>query len=158
MGMKQKLKDTYINLHSIDYKGSICDGPGIRTIIFFQGCNRHCPGCHNPETWPFDLKNSKTVFEIVNEIEKFSKTKRITISGGEPMLQKKGLIILATELHKLGYDIALYTSYEIENISEELLYILNYVKCGPYDENLQTTLQYYGSTNQKFIKLKDPLF
>lgn len=156
--MKLKLKDTYINLHSIDYRGSVCDGPGIRTVIFFQGCNKHCKSCHNPATWSDKGGIKKSVFEIVNEIEEKSPVKRVTVSGGEPMLQKDGLLLLLQELYKLNYDIALYTSFEFESISPELTENLNYIKCGPYIENLRTTTQFYGSSNQRFIVIKKPLF
>ena len=51
MEMNIQLSQDSICINSIDFKGSICDGPGIRTVIYLQGCDFHCVGCHNPQTW-----------------------------------------------------------------------------------------------------------
>lgn len=156
--MKPNLKDIYINLNSIDYRGSVCDGPGIRTVIFFQGCQRHCKNCHNPSTWDEESGVKKTVKDIITDIQRYSISKRITISGGEPLLQKDGLYSLANELSVLGYDLALYTGYNIEDVPENIKNLFNYVKCGPYIDENRTTLEYFGSTNQIFYEIKKPSF
>jgi len=43
--------DKTLCVNAIDFSGSICDGPGLRTVVYLQGCNRRCINCHNPQTW-----------------------------------------------------------------------------------------------------------
>ena len=92
------MSDLIIN--SIDYQGSIVDGPGIRTVLYVQGCVKRCKGCHNPSTW--DIKNGKSVDinSLASELRKKVTNKKITISGGEPLLQYDAVL----ELVKLLYD------------------------------------------------------
>lgn len=128
------------------------DGPGIRTTIFFQGCDRRCHNCHNKSTWNLEEGIVLSVKEICEKIEKQKNPyKRITISGGEPLFQKEGLVSLVKELGKKGYDIGLYTSYQLKDIPKEILKYLTFVKVGEYIEDLKIENQYYGSSNQKII-------
>lgn len=143
-----------IRVNNIDYRGSICDGPGIRTVVFLQGCNVHCKGCHNPQTWNIHKGYLISIEELVQEICMRSDTKRITISGGEPMIQSEAVSELAVGLYNKNFDIALYTSYQFDEIPRSILKYLNYIKCGKYLEKYcTTTIPYIGSTNQKFITL-----
>lgn len=82
-------------VHSIESMGLV-DGPGIRTVVFLQGCNLRCQYCHNPDTW--DLKGGKEMSadEIVSKVKRFKpyfkETGGVTFSGGEPLLQKEFLL------------------------------------------------------------------
>lgn len=130
------------------------DGPGIRTTIFFQGCNRRCAGCHNPDTWDIDKGEKISVDEVIKRVlDKKTPYKRVTISGGEPLLQRDALGELIFKLFNLGYDIGLYTSYEIEEIPKEYLKYLSFIKTGEFKEDLKIENRYYGSANQKIIYL-----
>ena len=143
-----------LNINSIDYCGSICDGPGIRTVVFFQGCTRHCPGCHNPKTWASNTGRLIEPEELALEIEDLSPTKRITISGGEPLLQPQGLECLATALKTRGFEIALYTSNGRNEVPARILGLIDYLKTGEYVEALRTTTKpYVGSSNQRFERV-----
>lgn len=77
------------------------DGPGVRFIVFMQGCNLRCACCHNPETWSLDGGQKYTPQEIVEQVKKyreyFGKDGGITISGGEPLLQAE----FCTEVFRL---------------------------------------------------------
>jgi len=77
-------------IHSIETFGTV-DGPGIRVVVFLQGCKLRCAYCHNPETWNCDLNNKMSVDEVVNKVLKYknyiSKNGGVTFSGGEPLLQ-----------------------------------------------------------------------
>ena len=79
-------------IHSIQSLGTL-DGPGIRFVVFMQGCNLRCHCCHNPDTW--DINNGKEISdeELINKVvrykEYFKDNGGITISGGEPLLQAK---------------------------------------------------------------------
>ena len=144
-----------MRLHTVDYRGSACDGPGIRTVIFHQGCRRRCPNCHNPSTW--DEKGGYEVEEaaLVRELLERSPTKRVTISGGEPLLQPEAVEKLVGLLNREGFDIALYTGFHREDVPPGILAGLNYLKTGEYIDALRTTVSpYIGSRNQVFETLK----
>ena len=80
------------NIHSIQTLGTL-DGPGVRFVVFMQGCNLRCHCCHNPDTWAFGVGKTYTASEIVERANKyreyFGEKGGITISGGEPLLQKE---------------------------------------------------------------------
>ena len=76
-----------IRLATAIQKDSVVDGPGIRTVIWTQGCPHHCPFCHNPETHSFEKGNLVLVDDIIKEIEKTEIQDGITFSGGDPMMQ-----------------------------------------------------------------------
>ena len=77
-------------IHSIETFGAV-DGPGIRFVVFLQGCPMRCKYCHNPDTWGLGGGTDKSVEELMNEIRKykhyFGKDGGVTVSGGEPMVQ-----------------------------------------------------------------------
>lgn len=146
--------DDIVRLHAIKTT-SVCDGPGIRMVIFFQGCNRGCAGCHNPETWDEKQGEMWEINNLLQYIEKNAKTKRVTLSGGEPLEQTDAVKKIVRNLSALGYDITLYTGYELEDVPQEILCGLKYVKTGRYIDQLRTTTTpYIGSENQEFIEVE----
>ena len=141
-----------LNINSIDFQGSIVDGPGIRTVIFLQGCNRRCDGCHNPDTWDIKKGNQVEIDDLINELNSKCLNKKITISGGEPLLQYIGVLHLVKQLPE--YNIVLYTGFDLNEVPHEILNYLDYIKVGPYQKDKRTTIEpYIGSRNQKFLKL-----
>ncbi|MGA2385259.1 MAG: 4Fe-4S single cluster domain-containing protein [Candidatus Bathyarchaeia archaeon] len=143
-----------IVVNSIDYRGSTVDGPGIRTVLFVQGCELSCRGCHNPSTW--DISNGKTIDteQLIEELRTKSLNKKLTISGGEPLLQYQAVLELVRNL--ADFDIALYTGFELEQVPKEIMKYLRHIKVGKYlQEKRSTTIPYVGSSNQKFIELGD---
>ncbi len=83
-------------IHSKESFGTV-DGPGIRYVLFMQGCPLRCIYCHNPDTWQIDGGRPVTVDEIIDEFNKnrpFYKNGGITVTGGEPLLQTDFLIEL----------------------------------------------------------------
>lgn len=86
-------------VHSIETFGTV-DGPGIRFVLFLQGCLMRCQYCHNPDTWKMNTGTKMNVSYILDEYEKyrpFLKGGGITVSGGEPLLQIEFLISLFKE-------------------------------------------------------------
>ncbi|MGT2685819.1 pyruvate formate-lyase-activating protein [Streptococcus porcinus] len=101
-------------IHSTESFGSV-DGPGIRFIIFMQGCKMRCQYCHNPDTWEMETNNSKerTVNDVLKEALNYKhfwgKTGGITVSGGEAMLQIDFITALFIEAKKYGVHTTLDT-------------------------------------------------
>ncbi len=136
--------------------GSMVDGDGLRTSIFFSGCNVGCNGCQNKDFW--NMKNGKlfTVKTLIDEIYNKTPQKKVTISGGEPLEQKEALILLINELKKKDFDIGLYTSYQLEEIDNNIIKNLTFIKTGKFDINKKIYGKFYGSSNQSinFINKK----
>ena len=98
------------------------DGPGIRTTIFFQGCNVKCRGCHNERIQDIRYGKEYEVRDLCEEILAYNlPVKKITISGGEPMMQKEALEEFINEMYKKNFEIALYTSYDLEKVPKNIL-------------------------------------
>ncbi len=99
-------------IHSIETFGTV-DGPGIRYVLFMQGCPLRCLYCHNPDTWIFNKNNEITVEEVLNDYEKyrpFLKGGGITVSGGEALLQLDFLIELFEKGREKNIHMCLDTS------------------------------------------------
>lgn len=111
------MEDLNGNIHSIETFGTV-DGPGIRFVVFMQGCHLQCKYCHNRDTWTTATNKLITVSELVEKIKRYEKYIKlsnggVTISGGEPLLQIKFLIPLFEELKKLGFHTAIDTSRNV---------------------------------------------
>lgn len=132
------------------WKQSSCDdGPGIRSVLFLQGCRKNCPGCHNKE----QQKHGAGVFYKIDEIAGYilahCRNKKITFSGGEPLEQKEALYELGSILKEKGFHICIYTGWEWSQIPEEILGLADIVKAGGYVEGKKNeNLHYVGSSNQ----------
>lgn len=143
---------------------SIVDGPGIRYVIFTQGCPHRCPGCHNPQTHDFAGGKDADIEEILREIEANPLLSGVTFSGGEPFCQPEALSFLGREIKAMGKHLMVYTGYVYEELLElgksrpavsELLELADILVDGPYLENERDlTLSYRGSANQRVIDLK----
>ena len=99
-------------IHSIETCGTV-DGPGLRYVIFLQGCPMRCQYCHNPDTWEPGKGDEMTVDEVLESFyhnTAFYKTGGVTVTGGEPMMQMDFLIELFGKLHEDGYHTCLDTS------------------------------------------------
>ena len=141
----------YIN--SIKFNRSLVDGPGVRTVVFFQGCDLRCKGCQNPSTWEMKNGTEITTDELVTILEKEVVNKKVTFSGGEPLMQVEALIDIVKKLS--DFDVAVYTGHEFEEVPQELLDNITYIKTGSFKEELKSTVKpYVGSTNQEFRRVK----
>lgn len=99
-------------VHSIETCGTV-DGPGLRYVIFLQGCPMRCQYCHNPDTWELKKGDEMTVEEVLRSFyhnTAFYKSGGVTVTGGEPMMQLDFLIELFTELHEGGFHTCIDTS------------------------------------------------
>lgn len=99
-------------IHSTESFGTV-DGPGVRFVVFFQGCPMRCLYCHNPDTWPIGEGTETTVEELLKEYRRnksFYKTGGITATGGEPLMQLPFLTELFRKAKEEGIHTCLDTS------------------------------------------------
>ena len=150
-----------------EIKESIVDGPGIRYVVFTQGCHHHCKGCHNPETHDVNGGYFKEIDEIVEDFKKYPYMNGLTLSGGEPFLQKKEILKLILEF-KILYpqkNILIFTGFNFEDLSKandesinEILKNTDYLIDGKFIlEQRDISLKFRGSTNQRIIDVKKSL-
>lgn len=107
-------------IHSYQSLGTV-DGPGIRFVVFLQGCNLRCSCCHNPDTWEMKNYQTSSASEVINKVarytEYFGKEGGLTASGGEPLLQSEFVYELFSLAHKKGINTCLDTSGSVLNDS-----------------------------------------
>lgn len=145
-------------------KESIVDGPGIRYVVFTQGCKHNCPGCHNPETHSFEGGSMMDVETILQQIKENPLLDGITLSGGEPFEQAEELVELAKKVKEMKLSVIIYTGYTYEQIIENsenrpgwgrLLEHTDILVDGPFiKEFADPLLSFRGSSNQRMINLK----
>ena len=102
-------------IHSIETFGTV-DGPGVRFVVFFQGCPLRCKYCHNPDTWDLSLGQDYSAEELISKMVRnlpFYKTGGITATGGEPLLQ----IDFLTELFSLAKEKGIHTCLDTSGIT-----------------------------------------
>lgn len=146
---------TTIYINTIVFNKSLVDGPGVRTLVFFQGCDIHCPYCQNKSTWDVEKGEEISTDCLFKIIKEKSFNKKVTITGGEPLLQKEGLLELLKMLDKDKFDIALYTGHKKEEVPDDIKRHLTYLKCEPFIQQQKTSIKpYVGSNNQTFEKLR----
>ncbi len=139
---------------------SIVDGPGVRFVLFLQGCHTHCPGCQNPQTWSFDDGEMVSAQEILERIQRNPLVHGVTFSGGEPFEQAEELIPLAEELRRRNYHLMAFSGYTFEALLEKkgcraLLSLLDLLVDGPFilaQKSLE--LRFRGSGNQRIIDVQ----
>ena len=144
---------------------SIVDGPGIRLVVFLQGCQHRCKGCHNPATWDFDGGRLIDTDEIIAMMDANPLLDGITLSGGEPFAQMVPCRELAEAAHERGLSVWCYTGYTWDALrgaygyeSFELLDHLDVLVDGPYIESQRTLeLPWRGSRNQRLIDVQASL-
>lgn len=154
-----------MNYMQID-KTSISNGLGVRVVLWCSGCDIHCRGCQNPQTWSFQsgkqftLETKTKLFELLNK----PYIKGITFSGGNPLDSFSEIFSLCKEIKEKfpTKDIWFYSGYTLEEINQKAMKpILQYIDIlvdGPYiEEQRDITLPFRGSKNQRLIDVKETL-
>ena len=96
-------------------EGTTVDGPGLRTSIYFAGCEHHCPGCHNPQSWNPVAGRAISIDDLLRVVE--YNDFNVTFSGGDPFFQAERVAELAERIAtELGKTIWCYTGYRWEDI------------------------------------------
>lgn len=149
------------------------NGPGIRVTVWFQGCNHHCKGCHNPETWN-PTKGKPLTLEVINKIlDAVDKPyiRGLTLSGGDPLLCTNAheANSLADHFRKRfgkTKDLWIWTGYLWEEVTWEEVGHLYTHPCildadvlvdGKFDITKKTIAPYFGSSNQRVISVEESL-
>ncbi|MBQ6323850.1 MAG: anaerobic ribonucleoside-triphosphate reductase activating protein [Bacilli bacterium] len=157
----------YIRLAADLQSDSIVDGPGLRAVLWTQGCSHHCKGCQNPQTWDFEgggLIPLSAVYEAIDELEGQN---GLTFSGGDPMLQVDACNKIAEYAIKKGLNIWCYTGFTFEEIMKmakkkpvyrEFLEKIDILVDGKFIlKERDLGLLFRGSRNQRLIDVKKSL-
>lgn len=144
---------------------SMCEGPGIRFVIWVQGCSLKCKGCFNPHFWSQHGGSRRDVDSLLQDIVaariRFPEIEGVTFLGGEPFEQAESLAELSEKLNKLDFSIMVFSGYTLAELkdpeSSEYMTRLNFLSSidllidGRYQqENLDTDRPWVGSKNQEF--------
>lgn len=154
-----------IKLSGIAYE-SLVNGPGMRRVLFAQGCTHNCKGCFNPDTHDFNGGEFKDIDEIVKDILQNPILKGVTFSGGDPLEQADKFAYIAQKLRANNLNIWCYTGYTFEEILKnkeqrkgwsELLNNIDVLVDGKFDETKKGEFRYRGSSNQRIIDINKTL-
>ena len=155
-----------LTVHSIQSLGTL-DGPGVRFVVFLQGCHLRCKCCHNPDTWDLQAGEEHTAEELFRRAlryrEYFGKDGGITLSGGEPLLQAGAAYELFSHCRDAGIHTCLDTSGAVMNedvqklltVTDRVLLDVKYTNDAAYRENvgcsLNQVLEFLSLLNEKKI-------
>jgi anaerobic ribonucleoside-triphosphate reductase activating protein len=139
---------------------SRANGPGERFVLWVQGCPLRCPGCWNPDTWPFERRDLRSVDDLAAVILATEGIEGVTFTGGEPFAQARALAALAERVRPAGLSVFVFTGYDLEELTRPehlaLLAVTDVLVAGRYVESKRTTgLAWRGSANQRVHFLSD---
>ncbi len=146
---------------------SIVDGPGLRAVLWTQGCLHHCPGCQNPSTWDMEGGGLVPIDMVLEAIDELEYQDGITFSGGDPMYQVEACNIIASHCQKKGLNIWVYTGFTYEEIMKlakkkpvylDFLKKIDVLVDGRYvEKERDLNLLFRGSANQRLIDMPKTL-
>ena len=146
---------------------SIVDGPGLRAVIWTQGCSHNCKGCQNPQTHSFNGGELVDAEKICKEISELEYHTGITFSGGDPMFQSEACGVIAEYAKSLGLDVWCYTGFTFEELVElskksdkynKFINNIDVLVDGRFVlEKRNLNLLFRGSENQRLIDMKKTL-
>lgn len=141
-------------IHSFQSLGTV-DGPGVRYVVFMQGCNLRCGCCHNPDTWDINGGKTYTAEQVANNAsrykEYFGSDGGITVSGGEPLLQAEFVKRLFAICKEHGINTCLDTSGSI--VSKKVMELLDYTDRVLLDIKYTLNSDYFNYTGCKLSKV-----
>jgi anaerobic ribonucleoside-triphosphate reductase activating protein len=153
-GAAARMHDDFLRLHQL-LPSSRADGPEVRVVLWVQGCSLGCPGCFNPETHPFAGGERVSVDALFQRLTALTRSiEGITISGGEPLQQRRALLALLQQVRrKTPLSVLLFTGYiweEVERMpdAEFLLARVDVLISGRYDASQRLGRDLRGSANK----------
>jgi anaerobic ribonucleoside-triphosphate reductase activating protein len=131
---------------------STIDAEGISFVIYFQGCSRGCPNCHNPELQSFNGGKETTNVDILMEINRNKEWyTSVVLQGGEPLQQDHfNIACLMRSIKSMGLEVWLYTGFDEKDIPDNIKKYCDVIKAGAYIEELKTG-GFPASKNQAVI-------
>jgi anaerobic ribonucleoside-triphosphate reductase activating protein len=135
-------------------------GPGLRSVVWVQGCAFRCPGCISPEWLPQEPRRQVSPEALAEELLALPGVDGLTISGGEPMLQARGLTRLVLAMRsRRAVDVICFSGYRYEVLRNRppspfvglFLEVIDLLVDGPYVAGLNDNHGMRGSSNQRFI-------
>lgn len=146
-------------------KEDISNGPGIRVSLFVQGCNRHCDGCFNPETWDYNKGQifNRRIQELFLDLGKEKRITGFSILGGEPLDQDERMLELIKKIKECYPDktIWMWTGHTYEDLTDEQMEIVKLIDVlvdGPFIISQRCpSKRFRGSMNQRIIDIKKTL-
>ncbi len=151
------MPDQMIRLASPLQLDSFVDGPGIRMVLWTQGCPHHCEGCHNPQTHDPNGGKLFAVKDLIEQIKSEPLQSGLTLSGGEPFWQSDLLIPIAKAAKERGLSLWAYSGFTFEEImaddkKKKLLELLDVLVDGRFVlAKKDYRLRFKGSSNQRII-------
>ena len=155
-----------IRLAGIAYE-SLVNGPGMRRVIFSQGCKHNCLGCFNEDTHDFLGGEERDIELLIDDLKNNPMINGVTFSGGDPFEQADKFAYMAKKIKELGLNIWCYTGYTFEYILEnlnkregweELLNNIDVLVDGKFEISKKIDgLKFKGSTNQRIIDVNQSL-
>lgn len=151
-------------------RNDVAAAPGVCYTFFVQGCDRHCPGCHNPETWDFEGGKEftmATINKVIEGIKANGIQRDFCVMGGEPLADQNLFLtyLMVTAVREEYPDIKIYlwTGYTYEELMErhnhrldDILATIDVIIDGPYiEKERDISLFMRGSRNQRVINLKE---
>lgn len=155
-----------LKVHSIQSLGTV-DGPGVRFVVFLQGCHLRCKCCHNPDTWDMSAGKEMSPEELFKKAKRykeyFGSEGGITLSGGEPLLQAKEAYELLSLCKENGINTCIDTSGAVMNedvrkllsVTDRVLLDIKYTNDHGYRENvgcaIQPVIEFLGYLDKQSI-------
>ena len=148
----------------------IANGEGVRISLFVSGCDHHCKGCFQPETWDYDygqLYTKEVENQILDSIKHLGYIKGLSLLGGDPFCgdNPKHLLNLVKKVQEYGKSVWCYTGYTYEELlaldreKPEIVQMMHYIDVlvdGPFiEEKKNIMLRFCGSENQRLIRCKE---
>lgn len=143
-------------------KHSSVNGPGVRYVLFMQGCPHGCPGCQNPETWSMTGGREYDTGAVISEITATRYLDGVTLSGGDPLAQPGPAALIAGACRAAGLNVWCYTGWTFEEImagaagpeAVKALEQIDVLVDGPFVRELMSAeCIWRGSSNQRLIDL-----
>ena len=149
------MSETLLNVANIRSRSEV-NGPGTRSVVWVQGCRRHCPGCFNPHTHPHVPVRLLDPARLGRRLAGTEDTIGITISGGEPFEQAEACALLAETVREAGKTVMVFTGFAFEELQESaepavqrFLRAIDLIVAGPYVQELKCESKMWrASTNQ----------
>ncbi len=160
------MKNKTIRLSGIIHE-SLTNGPGMRRVIFAQGCKHNCKNCFNKDTHDFNSGVEFKVDDIIKDIKTNPLLKGVTFSGGDPFEQGEGFSEIAKQVRSERFNVWCYTGYTFEQILKgsetnsqwkELINNIDVLVDGKFIEKLKDeNIKFRGSSNQRIIDVPNSL-